>query len=52
MAYRPARYFLVAAKDEDGYVLATRRQFRTRPEAELYTQSVAASRSPIVIQVD
>lgn len=50
MQRRP--YYLVVCKDDGIYVLATSRSFRERREAELYTQSIAVSREPIVVLVD
>jgi hypothetical protein len=34
------------------YVLATSRRFYSYSDAELYTQSIAASREPIIVQVE
>jgi hypothetical protein len=44
--------YLVVCRDAGVYVLATHRQFSTRTDAELYTQSIAASREPIIVQVE
>lgn len=41
--------YLVVCLDEGVYFIATRRVFATRAEAEVYAQTVAESRIPLVI---
>ncbi|WP_165405502.1 hypothetical protein [Bradyrhizobium genosp. SA-3] len=50
MARQP--YYIVVCKDRDIYVLATSRHFRTYTDAQLYTQSLAITREPIIVMID
>ena len=42
--------FVVICKAEGQYLLATRRVFETREEAEAYARTVSESRDPIVVE--
>lgn len=49
---KPARHYLVIAKTNGIYVLATRRTFKTWAEATLFMANLSLAREPIVVLVD
>ena len=45
-------HYIVIAKRNGVYVLATTRHFSTFSDAQLYTQGLAISREPLIVLID
>jgi hypothetical protein len=45
-------HYIVICKRNGMYVLATSRHFATHTDAQLYTQSIAVGREPLIVMID